>query len=369
MEKIHLKKNAETVASPFFQSVMLPLLRYKRMTYTIVTATLMVTLVYCLLIPNWYTSTATILPTSGSGGLSGLSSFAGSLADLGLGTMMQADENSSALFPKILKSRLISEKILNHQFDFNFENQKQSMTLAEYINADNRDKEIKKLNKLITINVDKSTGVIRLSAMTEYPELSALVVHTYLDELNDYNMNNRTSKAQENKNFIENRLTGVIAELYTVEEKLKTFQNNNRNYLASSDPTLRQEHLRLQRQVSIKEAVMLQLTKQFELARVEAAKDIPIVRVIDKGSVPIMKTKPSRTIYMFMALIGSIIFSVILSLSFELFQKREISKQMNNILLSPEVEMNKFEKKIFQRTTNRMNNKENKIENIDRTSV
>ena len=120
MEKIHLIKNTETIASPFFQSVLLPLLRYKRMTYTVVTTTLMVTLVYCLLIPNWYTSTATILPTSGGGGLSGLSSLAGSLADMGLGSMMQADENSSALFPKILKSRLLSEKVLNHQFYFNF---------------------------------------------------------------------------------------------------------------------------------------------------------------------------------------------------------------------------------------------------------
>ncbi len=369
MEKIQLKKNSESAASPFFQSVLLPLLRYKKMTYTIVTVTLMVTLVYCLLIPNWYTSTATILPTAGGSGLSGLSTFAGSLAELGLGTMMQADENSSALFPKILKSRLISEKLLDHKFDFKFDGQNKSMTLDEYLGADNRDKAIKKLNKLVTIDVDKTTGVLRLSAMTEYPELSALVVHTYLDELNDYNMYTRKSKAQENKSFINNRLLETKLELLSAEENLKLFQNKNRNYLSSSDPALRQEHLRLQRTVTIKETIMLQLTKQFELARVEAAKDIPIVRVIDKGSVPIMKTKPSRTVYMFMALLGSLFVSVILSLWFEIVNKRGISSQLNSLLASPEIEMNKFEEKLIQTTSHTVNRIKGTIEKTDRTSV
>ena len=369
MEKIHLKKNAENNVSPFFQSVLLPLLKYKKMTYTIVTATLVVTLIYCLFIPNWYTSTATILPTSGGGGLSGLSSFAGSLADLGLGAMMQADENSSALFPKILRSRLISDKMLDHKFDFSFDDANYSMTLDEYLNADNRDKAIEKLNKLVSINVDKSTGVIKLSAMTEYPELSALVVHSYLDELNDYNVYNRKSKAQENKKFIQGRLTEVTSELRIAEEKLKAFQIKNRNYLTSSDPELRQEFLRLQREMTIKESVMLELTKRFELARVDAAKDLPIVRVIDKGSIPIKKTKPSRTIYMIMALFGSLFVSIILSLWFEIVRKRGISSQINSLLLSPEIEMNKFEEKIIKKTSHTVNRIKGTIEKTDRTSV
>ena len=369
MDKIHLKKQPENNASPFFQSVLLPLLRYKRMTYTIVCATLLFTLVYCLIIPNWYTSTATILPTSGGSGLSGLSSFAGSLADLGLGAMMQADENSSAMFPKIIKSRYISDKILDRTYQFNFENKKYSMTFDEYINQDNRDKAIEKLDNLVSIATDKSTGVLKLSVITEYPELSAQVVNAYLDELNDYNVNHRKSKAQENKNFIESRLKEVSTELATAEEKLKEFQEQNRNYNSSSDPALRQEYTNLQREATVKESVMLELTKRFELARVDAAKDLPIVRVIDKGSVPLVKTKPSRTIIMFMALISSLFASVILSLWFEIVRKRGLTNQFNTLLASPEIEMNKFEERVLKSTTHTLNRLKNTIEKTDRTSV
>lgn len=369
MDKIHLKKQPENNASPFFQSILLPLLRYKRMTYTIVSTTLVFTLIYCLLIPNWYTSTATILPTSGGSGLSGLSSFAGSLADLGLGAMMQADENSSAMFPKILKSRYLSDKILDRTFQFNYNGKAYNMTFDQYIAQENRDKAIEKLNKLVSIATDKSTGVLKLSVITEYPELSAQVVNAYLEELNDYNVNHRQSNAQENKNFIQGRLAEVSDELKTAEENLKEFQIQNRNYASSSDPSLRQEYTKLQREATIKESVMLELTKRYELARVDAAKDLPIVRVIDKGSVPLVKTKPSRTIIMFMALLGSLFASALLSLWFEIIRKRNLSTQLSTLLESPEIDMNKFEERVIKSTTYTLNRLKNSIEKTDRTSV
>ena len=363
MEKIHLKNNQEEVASPFFNSVLMPLLRYKRMTYTIVSVTLTVTLIYCFLISNWYTSTATILPTGGSGGLSSLTSLAG------LGSVMSADENSSALYPKILSSRLLSEKIINKRYDFKFENEPYSMTLFEYINADNIDKAKEKLDKLVTVDVDMRTGVLRLSVMTEYPEFSAAIVHTYLDELNDYNVNHRQSKAQANKQFIATRLDEVSIELTNAENSLKEFQNKNLNYASSNDPTLRQMHMQHQREVTIKEAVMLELTKRFEMARIEAARDLPVVQVIDNGSVPIVKTKPSRTIYMLAALFGSLFFSAILSLWFDIARKRKLSVMFNNVITSPELEINMVEEKILSTTTKTVNRLKSAIEKTDRMSV
>lgn len=370
MDKLHLKKSSEEADSPFISSVLLPLLRYKKLTYTIVAVTLTVTLIYCLLISNWYTSTATILPSGGSGGLSSLTSLAaGNLADLGLGSIMQAEENSSALYPKILTSRLISEKILNKQYDFSNDGEQYSMTMYEYIHADNIDKAIEKLRKLVTIDVDSRTGVIKLSVMTEYPEFSAEVVHAYLDQLNDYNVNHRKSKARANKTFIAGRLDEVKEELNTAENDLKVFQNQNRNYASSNDPSLLQELDRLQRQVTIKETVMMELTKQFELARVEAAKDIPIVQVIDRGSVPIVKTKPRRTLYMLGALFGSLFISFVLSLWIEIARRRKLAVMFNNVLASPEFEMNRIESKLLNTASKTVNRLKETFEKTDRMSV
>lgn len=370
MGKIHLKKHEPETPSPLFSSVLMPILYYKRMTYTVVAVSVMVTLIYCLLIPNWYTSTATILPTGNAGGLSSLSSLAtGSIAKLGLGAMLQADENSSSLYPKILTSRLISEKILNRRYQFTYKKSIMSKTLNEYIGAANIDKALEKLDKLMSIDVDSRTGVIRLSVMTEYPELSAAVVHAYLEELNDYNVNSRQSKGKANKQFISKRLNEVSIELNNSEDALKLFQHNNLNYASANDPSLRQEYLRLQREVSIKETVMLELTKRFEIARVEAARDLPIVQVIDYGSVPIIKSKPHRTMYLLSAFLGSLFFSVVLSLWLDLARKGSLAARLQSVLTSPELDLNSMEEKIFTTAFKTINRMKHRLEKTDRESV
>ena len=119
MDRMTLKKTSGEAPSPFWDSFVLPLLRYRQMTYTVVGVTVAVALLYCLIIPNQYTSTATILPTSANDQLSELKDLAaGSLGELGLGSMMQAQENSSALYPRVLTSRLISENVLRRSYEF-----------------------------------------------------------------------------------------------------------------------------------------------------------------------------------------------------------------------------------------------------------
>ncbi len=114
---------------------------------------------------------------------------------------------------------------------------------------------------------------------------------------------------------------------------------------------------------------MLELTKRFEMARIEAARDLPVVQVIDNGSVPIVKTKPSRTIYMLAALFGSLFFSAILSLWFDIARKRKLSVMFNNVITSPELEINMVEEKILSTTTKTVNRLKSAIEKTDRMSV
>jgi G-rich domain on putative tyrosine kinase len=50
------------------------------------------------------------------------------------------------------------------------------------------------------------------------------------------------------------------------------------------------------RQLKVEEAVYETLTKQFELAKVEEAKEIPSVKVLDQPEVPERKSFPPRTL-------------------------------------------------------------------------
>jgi capsule polysaccharide export protein KpsE/RkpR len=52
------------------------------------------------------------------------------------------------------------------------------------------------------------------------------------------------------------------------------------------------------RRVHIQEAVYELLTQQYELARIQEAKDIPVIRMIDAPGIPEKKSFPPRTIYL-----------------------------------------------------------------------
>jgi capsule polysaccharide export protein KpsE/RkpR len=274
---------------------------------------------------------------------------AGSLADLGLGVFVQASENSSALYPTILRSRLISDKILDREYEFSHDGRPMAITLDEYIDADNRDLALCKLETMVGVDTDRRTGFITLSATTKYPELSSAVTGAYLRELNEYNVNHRQSKGGDNERFAASRLSEVKEELTEAEDAMQDLQQANLNYATSADPELQRELSRLQRTITVKEAVFLTLTKSYELSRVEAVKDVPIVQILDQGATPIVKTSPRRSLYMIGSLFGSLFFSILLSLWFELSRKRRFRAQLQRVIATPELRMNRFETKLARR--------------------
>jgi len=345
-----MRRTAGETASPFWESFVLPILRYKRMSYVIVATSVAVMLLYCLLIPNQYTSVATILPSGGGDELSDLKDLAGgSLAELGLGSFIQASDNSSAIFPKVLSSRLLSEQILNQRFEFNYKKKQKSLTLLEYLNAANIDLALKELSRIVSVNLDRRNGYITLSVTTVYPELSSLVVKDYLKLLDDYNVNHRQSKASENERFIGTRVEEASIDLAESETNLEIFRDQNLNYATSNDPELQKELSRLEREMTLKETIYLTLVKKHELAKLEAAKDVPIVQVLDNGATPQIKSSPRRSIYLLAALFGSLAVSIVLSLWFDLSVKRRFRLNLERIVSSPDVHINRLESRIVDR--------------------
>jgi uncharacterized protein involved in exopolysaccharide biosynthesis len=350
MDRITIKNAPVEKQSVLWESFILPILKYKKMTYIVVSVSMLATLAICLLINNKYTSTASILPTGPSGLSSELKDLAaGSLGALGLGASGEAPENSSALFPNVLNSRLISEKILRRNYSFYFKSKPMSMTLEEYLDQANLDRELECLNKIVGISADKKTGVITLSVTTHYPELSAAVVHAYLEELDDYNIHHRQSSASENEKFTAKRLLQIKSELAATEDTLRSFKQANMNYMVSSDPMLQLELSRLQREVDLKASLYLTMAQQNEMAKVDAVKDIPVVQVLDRGAVPVEKSSPQRSIYLIGALLGSLFFSILLSLWYDLSLKRGVNREFKRIASAPEIHMNKFESRIAGR--------------------
>ncbi len=352
MDKMTLKRGAAESISPFWEALVLPLLKYKKMIYAITATSVLATLAVCLLLKNQYTSTAVILPSGGGGLSSELKDLAaGSLGELNLGAANQAPENSSALFPSVLASRLVSERILARAYSFYDGDRAMRLSMADYIEALNADRAIMKLKQLVAIDTDRKTGVIRLSVTTEYPELSAAVARAYLEELDDYNIHHRQSTASENEKFTSKRLEEIKTELGAAEDSLRFFKASNMNYLTGSDPGLQLALSRLQRDVDLMASLYLTMAQQNEMARIEAAKDIPVVQVLDYGQVPSEKSSPRRSVYLAGALLGSFFFSCLLALWLDLSVKRGHGGQLRRVVSSPEVRMNRLESRIAGRLT------------------
>jgi uncharacterized protein involved in exopolysaccharide biosynthesis len=349
MERLTIKGSSSNGPSPFWGAFVLPTLKYKRVIYAVVASSLLVTLTACLIIKNKYTSTATILPSSTASLTSELKDLAaGSLGELGLGGAPSL-ENVSALYPAILTSRMISERIIERQYVFEHKSKTMAFTLEEYIDAANLDKAIESLRKIVGVAGDKKTGVVSISVTTKYPGLSAAVAHAYLEELDNYNVSHRRSTASQNEEFTTRRLIEIRLELGQAEDTLRTFKESNLNYMISNDPGLQLELTRLQREVDIKSALYLTMSQQNELARIEAAKDVPVIQVLDKGSVPLVKSSPRRSLYLAAALLGSLAFSIILALWIDLFARRGVNRDIKLVIASPSVRMNKFEARIAGR--------------------
>lgn len=69
-------------------------------------------------------------------------------------------------------------------------------------------------------------------------------------------------------------------------------------------PQLGVEYAHLYRNLSVQEVVFETLTKQYEMAKVEEAKNLPTVRVLDEADVPEHKSKPMRSL---IVLLGAVL--------------------------------------------------------------
>jgi uncharacterized protein involved in exopolysaccharide biosynthesis len=110
--------------------------------------------------------------------------------------------------------------------------------------------------------------------------------------IEEYIQNEQKTTTKQNLQYIEKRLETVKKELTQAEEELKRFRESNR--VIQSSPELQMELGRLQRQVTIKQEVYLQLQKEREMAEIELVKETPVINVLDEAMKPEERAKPKR---------------------------------------------------------------------------
>jgi len=212
--------------------------------------------IYSLLVPQYWVSTAAILPKESSNNALALagSDLMGLSSSL-LGGSMQ---KQSIELVTIMTTRSFSEDVINN-FD-----------LINYFEIDEED-QYKRMDKALilldenmrAISFSNESGVVYVSIESKDQFLSADIANYYCKKLEKINLTDRMTSGKEERIFLENRLADTKAEIDSLSDKILDFssQNNILNLEEQTLQTLNQYSLLITRR--IENEISIEMNKKF----------------------------------------------------------------------------------------------------------
>jgi len=288
----------------------------KKLVGFVVGATTVLAVVISLLLPESFKATTTILPETEKGKLAGL----GGLSDLAsLAGVNVGEVPLTKLYPAIINSEVVLKKVIYARYPTPEYQDSANLIQIWEIRAKTPALEyegaLKALRSRLDVSVDTKTSLLTLGIETRYPQLSADILNNITHELDEFMRTRRTTSASEQRKWIESRLAQVKLDLERAENKLKNFRETNRQIVYS--PQLQLEQGRLVRDVEINNTLYIELKKQYELAKIEEIKNIPIINVLDPARPPARKENPKRSVIVltafFLSTFGSLFFVIIVN--------------------------------------------------------
>ena len=165
---------------------------------------------------------------------------------------------------------------------------------------------IEKLGELILVDEEVS-GLITVSVLMEDPRLAAGIANYIAEFVKDFISVEQHREAVKNKNFIYGQQMEAKNELALSEEKLAEFRKQNP--IALDTPDLQLARGRLIRNIEENQAVYITLRQQFEIAKIEEAKENLLVNILDNAEPSVNKAKPKRKLIVLFVFFASLFLS------------------------------------------------------------
>ena len=278
-----------------------------------------------LLLPVKYNSTTVFITQNQESGSSSLSGVA-SLVGINLGSGSFGSEIPSTMYPQIIESVKFKRLLLNQIID-----KKNNLTLKkfiiEYYSIDEiEEKEIDDLGMTITeekcfeilsedilnVNINQKDGFVSINAELSVAEYSAIIAKFSREILQNIIIENKIETARQNLIFSEGQLIEKKKEFDEIYSKLAFFADSNLN---SVNSFVLNEKNKLESEFQIISAVVEEISKQVEQAKLQLKKDTPVFSTIQEAVIPIKKSSPKRAqlviIFGFLGLIASSIIVLI----------------------------------------------------------
>lgn len=154
------------------------------------------------------------------------------------------------------------------------------------------------MHSYILIEVERS-GLVKVTAETESPILSAQVAQNTFELLQNYVIAYKTSQVVENLNFIQARFDEKKSEFEEAQQALFAYRDMFRNRVAERTDTRYQE---LSDRYTLTQSVYQNLAQQLEQARIAVKRETPVFNVIEPVTIPLEKSSPRRALILVVSL-------------------------------------------------------------------
>jgi len=276
--------------------LLIVLAKHKAMILKVTLGAALLAVVISLLMPNVYTGTVRILPpqkseSSASALLGQLGGLAG-LAGGAIGIKNQAD-----LYIAMFESRTLMEKIIKR---FDLQQVYTTKTQTDTLNV---------LKSQSSFSEDKKSGMITVEVSDHDPKRAADMANAFVEELANLMQNFALTDASQKRVFFEQQMKQAKDKLTDDEILLDKTPNTSLKYMDAV------------RNVKYHEAVWEILAKQFEMAKLDEAKDFPLVQVLDKAIPPEKKSKPKRSLIVILVTLAAFFLAVMWAFISEAMQR------------------------------------------------
>ena len=253
--------------------------------------------------PNKYTAKTVFIPQNQDSGSTSLSGVA-SLVGINLGNNTVSGYIPSAMYPQIAQSSKFKRLLLSENIDIidnvtlksylikthglSFEDANSSSNL--YVSK-LEEKCFELITKIISISVNQKDGFVSISASMSNAEYSATVASKAKEILQKIIIENKIESAKQNLIFTETQLSEKRVVFDEVQAKLAFFSDSNLN---SVNSFVINEKSKLEAEFEIINAVVTELSKQVEQAKLQVTKDTPVFSTIIEAVIPNERTSPKR---------------------------------------------------------------------------
>lgn len=271
--------------------ILIVLAKHKLMILGLTIAAAIIAAIYAWSLPNIYTASAQIMPPQGQASsanailsqLGGMGGAAGNI--LGL-------KNPADVYVAMLKSRRLRGNMV------------QRLALQKTYGHKGEMETINMLGKMSAFAVGKD-GLITVEVSDTDPQRAAMLANGYTDELNNLMQTMAVTDASMRRMFLERQLKPAKDKLTDAGIALDRTPNTSLHYMD------------VLRNLKYQEGLYEILAKQYEMAKLDEAKDAPLIQVLDKAVVPAQKTKPKRSLIVVVAALAAGLLGMLFAFVFE----------------------------------------------------